>query len=360
MPSKQHSYVSGRELKARGALALDSSAKVHSAELAKLGIGLVPVRPFATGMDTALTGPALTPGFVRPELMRTIMPGVIRELTQITLLDEITGVTVAGRWEDEELAWLTAQAIGKAELYGDLSNIPLASWNPGTETRGIVRGEQGMMYGLLEEARQTAAGFNTADEKRRAVRQSLEQFRNDIGWNGFAGSAIPVYGLLNDPGLGAYETMATWVGASFAVITGQLTTLFSDLEAQAGGNIRDDTALTLVLPLGYRQYLGVTNTAAASGQTVRQWITENFPNMRIIFAPEFVGANGGANVAYLFADSVGDGEGPEVRVLEQIVQTKYQLLGSEQRVKGYIEDATNATSGVVVTRPWGVVRGSGL
>lgn len=360
MTSKQHSYVSGRELKRRGALQVTDSMKVHSAELAAMGIGLVPARPHLGAMDSAITGPALTPGYVRADLMRTIMPGVIRELTQVTLLDEITGVTVAGNWEDEELVWLTAGAIGKAEMYGDLSNIPLASWNPGTEARGVIRGEQGFIYGLLEEKRQSAAGFNTAEEKRRSVRLSLEQFRYQIGWFGFAGAGVPVYGLLNDPGLGAYQTLATWVGANFATITGQLQALFSALEAQAGGTIRDDTAMTTVLPLGYRKYMGVANVAAASGQTVRQWIEENFPNMRILYAPEFVAANGGANVVYVFADSVGDGDGAENRVIEQLVPTKYQLLGSETRVKGYIEDATNATAGVIVTRPWGVVRGTGI
>ena len=357
----QHSYVSGREMMRRGALRVDESTKVHTEDLARLGINLVAARPGT--MDSALVGPAVSPGFIRPELLRTTVPGVIRALTTPNTLDELLGVTVAGNWYDEELAWLTAEPVGKAELYGDHSNVPLASWRPGMERRGVVRGELGFMVGLLEEARQTAGGFSTAEEKRRAVREGLELFRQEIGWRGFAGGLgeTPIYGLLNDPGLGAYETMTSWVGASFGTITSEIMALYSQLEDQSGGRITDQSRLTLGLPLGYLRYLSVTNSASATQESVREWIAKLFPNMRIVFAREFVGANGGANVAYLFADELQtDDDSPAARAIDQIVPTKYQLLGTETRVKGFIEDATNATAGVVVTRPWAVVRGSGL
>ncbi|WP_406834083.1 hypothetical protein WKR00_14860 [Morganella morganii] len=43
-----------------------------------------------------------------------------------------------------------------------------------------------------------------------------------------------------------------------------------------------------------------------------------------------------------------------------MVPVKYQLLGSENKAKGYLEDATNATAGIIVTRPWAVTRLTGI
>ncbi|SPY94377.1 Uncharacterised protein [Proteus mirabilis] len=47
-------------------------------------------------------------------------------------------------------------------------------------------------------------------------------------------------------------------------------------------------------------------------------------------------------------------------VILQVVPVKYQLLGSLNQIKGYMEDATNATAGVFVTRPWAVTRLTGI
>ena len=47
----------------------------------------------------------------------------------------------------------------KAELYGDHTNVPLASYAQDQERRGLVRFELGFQVGKLEEARQSSAGF---------------------------------------------------------------------------------------------------------------------------------------------------------------------------------------------------------
>lgn len=101
------------------------------------------------------------------------------------MLDEITGVLNAGNWHDEEIILNVATPAGKAELYGDHTNIPLASYGQDQERRGIVRFELGFQVGKLEEARQSAAGFETAAEKRNAVAEALEQGRERIGYYGF-------------------------------------------------------------------------------------------------------------------------------------------------------------------------------
>jgi hypothetical protein len=71
-------------------------------------------------------------------------------------------------------------------------------------------------------------------------------------------------------------------------------------------------------------------------------------------------ANGGANVAYLFADSVDDGGSDGGATFVQIVPAKFQALGTEKQAKGYIEDFSNATAGIMVKRPFAVQRLTGI
>ena len=353
--SKEKFYMSGREIRQRGPLDISKgNQKWTYDEMAQIGFGNL------EAMDSALTGPAMHGGLIHREVLQHVLPGLIRTATRVRVLDEITGVMNAGEWHDEEIILNVATPTGTAELYGDNSNIPLASYMQDQEKRGIVRFEQGFQVGKLEEARQSAAGFEAASEKRNAAAESLESSRERVGYYGFNAPDTRVFGLLNDPNLPAYETAATpWLTATFEQITGDINAMFSRIELASGGIIQDSINLTQVLPLGYRSVLSKANPVAR-GETVKQWVSENYPNLRFVFAPEFKGANGGADVTYMFADSVDDGSTATSATILQVVPVKYQLLGSENQVKGYLEDATNATAGIFVTRPWAITRLTGI
>ncbi|MCC8381085.1 major capsid family protein [Xenorhabdus sp. PB30.3] len=352
--SKEKFHLSGREISQRGPLHITADQKWTYSELSQIGFGGL------SAMDSALTGPAMSGGFIQRHMLQHVLPGLIRTATRIRILDEITGVMTAGEWHDEEIILNVATPTGKAELYGDHTNIPLASYVQDLEHRGIVRFEQGFQVGKLEEARQSAAGFETAAEKRHAATESLEQSRERVGYYGLNSPQTRVFGLLNDPNLPAYETVKKpWLQATFAEVIGDMNTLFDRLEKSSGGRIKDSDSMTMVLPLGFRSVLSKANPVA-QGETVRQWAKENYPNLRFIFSPEFVGANGGVDITYLFADSVDDGSTATNATLLQVVPVKYQLLGSENGIKGYLEDATNATAGIFVTRPWALTRLTGI
>lgn len=351
---KHRLYMSGREIRQRGPVDLrHSTANITHDDLAAIGFG-----GFAT-MDSALTGPAMQSGGIRREFLQHQLAGVIRTATRVRVLDEITGVVTAGNWHDEEVVANVATPVAKAELYGDNSNIPLANYLSGTERRGIVRYEQGFQVGRLEEARQGAYGYDAANEKRNAATESLEESRERTGYYGFTDDETRVFGLLNDPNLPAYQTGNDWTGSDFAGITADIADMFGDIEERSGGRIVDDTPATMVLPTGYRRYLNVSNPTG-QGETVKQWLDVNYPNTRLIFSPEFVGANGGANIVYLFADNVDVEDEATSATILQIVPVRYQVLGSENQIKGYLEDATNATAGVLVARPWALTRMTGI
>lgn len=352
---KERLYMSGREAVRRGALKLGKDSQITANDLRALGVD---VSKLAT--DSALQGPAGANGFIQGYLLQHILPGVVQVSTQVRLIDEIAGVLSAGNWHDEYIAQRVVSPTGKAELYGDYTNVPLASYKNLLERRNVVRFEQGFQTGILEEARQAVEGYNENELKRYSVNESLEISRNRLGFFGFQATDSRTFGLLNDPSLPAYTAgTGSWLVGARANWTGVTTdfqTMFTNLELRSGGHIKDDMNLTVVLPLGYRKVLSYVNTASATSQTVKQWLLEMFPNMRFVFAPEFKGANGGQDVVYMFADEMADGDDTGGRTIVQVVPEKYRVLGSMQMTKGYIEDASNATAGIFVLRPWAFER----
>lgn len=349
--SKVHMHMSGRLALSRGAVKLGSDAKIGFEDLENLGVGL-------RAMDSALTGPAVTNGAMLSHMLQTWLPGTLRVVTQVRNIDEIAGITTVGRWEDESINVRVAEPAAKAELYGDSTNIPLADYRQSVESRGIVRFEQGFQVGKLEDARQAAIGYQAADEKRRAATESLDISRNQVGFYGFNQPDTNVYGLLNDPSLPAFVSATTpWLSANFDQLVSEFTGMYNQLETQMGGELKDTAKLVLVLPTGYRSIFSVYSPAA-SGMTFRQWLNENFPNVRVVTTAEFKDANGGLDVAYLFVENAADQDESDITgaSLIQAVPVRYQVLGSENRIKGYIEDAINATAGIFVLRPWAFAR----
>lgn len=118
-----------------------------------------------------------------------------------------------------------------------------------------------------------------------------------------------------------------------------------------------DHETTLALPTSAVQYLTVTSDF---GVSVEAWIKGAYPKMRIESAPELDGANGGANVFYLYAESLADGSSDGGSTWVQPVPAKFQALGVERRAKVYLEDFTNATAGAWLKRPFLVVRRTGI
>ncbi|OTA14604.1 phage protein [Xenorhabdus vietnamensis] len=231
--SQEKFYLSGREIRQRGPLNVTADQKWTYSEMAQIGFGGL------HAMDSALTGPAAAGGFIQRHMLQHVLPGLIRTATRIRILDEITGVMTAGEWHHEEIVLNVATPSAKVELYGDHTNIPLASYENDIERRGIVRYEQGFQVGKLEEARQSAAGFEAAAEKCNAATESLEMSRERTGYFGFNSAETRVFGLLNDPNLPAYETAKKpWLQSTFAEVTGDMNTLFDRLEKSSGGASR--------------------------------------------------------------------------------------------------------------------------
>ena len=203
--------------------------------------------------------------------------------------------------------------------------------------------------------------IDTHKEKAAAAAQSLAIEMNRIGFYGYANGENQTYGLLNDPNLPAYQTVAegaqtdsSWAKKTFLEITADIITAVSTLVNQLGGlfdPINDE--FTLSLSLVSTQWLNTMNELGT--KSVYTWLKETYPKIRIESAPELNGANGGSNVFMIHVNQVNGKD-----TIKQYVQDVLRLIGVEKKAKVTLEDYACATAGVLVQQPIGVVRYSGI
>lgn len=355
MVSKVIYHTSGRELVERSKAGINQAAipTLSHEDLIRLGLNI-------KNMDGALSG-GTTAGFIAREALESWIPGVLRTLNAKKSIDEVVGITTIGRWEDEHIKVNVVTDAGHAELYGDNSNIPYAELSNNVEQRAVVRFEQGFIAGKLEQARFGASGIEAANEKRRAAMESLERTRNLIGFKGYSSANTGCYGLVNDPSLAA-AVLATanggivWSGTpTFVSMVGNITTLMNDIESRMGGHLQDDMRFTLVIPTGYRSLFQLRE--ANSGVSFNQWLKETYPNLRVVSVAELKAAGAGnKDMIMLLVEDVAAADESDITgaTVIQAVPTRYEVLGSDNGIKGYTEDAVMATAGVIVLRPWAV------
>jgi|GEM_PF-529214 len=364
-----HSQISAKDVRAIPASAVDSA---DYKELKKIGIGFNnrylqgATKYYGAAMDdqqalitTASIGTPV-------QFLQNWLPGNVEIMTAARKIDELVGIMTSGSWEDEEIVQGVLEPVGFPVTYGDYTNVPLASWNMNFERRTVVRFEKGLKVGRLEEARAGRMRIDSAGVKRTQAALSLEIQRNIVGFFGFNNGQNRTYGFLNDPSLPAYTTVPQ--GASGSTLWSKKTALeiITDIQAaaaqlqnQSQDNVNpEDTDTTLALPTVSYQWLNTVSSLVAN--SVRTWMRENYPRMRVISAPQLNAANGGSNVFYLYADSMADGSTDGGATFIQVVPAKFQALGVEQQAKGFVEDYTNATAGIMCKRPFLVVRYSGI
>ncbi len=323
------------------------------------------------GNDVGINPPTLpgllTDSTVAPlQFLQQWLPGFVYTLTAAQMIDELIGISTVGSFEDEEVVQGTLEPRGTAMPYVDGGNIPFTSWQPSWERRTVVRMESGFELGYLEDLRASRARINSAATKRTSSASALEIQRNRIGFYGYNNGQNRTYGFLNDPALPAYNTVpngaggtSPWAGKTFQEITKDLRVAFAGLRTQSKGRIDPKkTPITVAVALSAVDTLTYTTDF---GMSVMDWLNKSYPNVRVESAPELDAANGGANVAYYFAESVDDGvSDDDKRTFVQIVPAKFQAIGVEKRAKSSVEDFANATAGVMCKRPYAVYRQTGV
>lgn len=288
------------------------------------------------------------------------IPEMVKIVTASRDADEILGRDFAGSWDDEEIVQTVIEYTGKPRVYGDKTTFNLASFNINYETRTIVRFEQDVEVGKLEEARASKQRIDAQGTKRDAAATALAINANDIAFNGYNAGNNKTYGLLNDPSLPAYTALAqgsagytTWATKTFNEIVSDIKAMMSALRVRSGNNFKPEKdESVLALSVAVVDHLQTVNMLG--GTSVLDWLHKTYPGCRVTSAVQLDGANSGANVAYLFAEKI-DGK----KVIAQYMQDALRLIGVEQHAKNFLESYSNATAGVMLRIPVGLVRFTG-
>ena len=358
--STQHGRIAARNVRPLRIAAEDCG---EFRDLSRIGINFdsahVSQMAAAFAMDD-LTASLLPAGITAPiQFLQHMLPGHVYIVTQPRTIDKLAGMSVVGAPEDEEIVQPTLEHVGKATLYGDAVNLPLSGVGNGYERRTVVRTTMGLRVDWLEAKRAGRAGIDVGNQKRIAATLALEILRNRIGFYGFNGGANRTYGFLNDPGLPAYVSVPGGVfsAGTFQSITGAIRAGMAGLQARSNGLIDTRTApITVAMSEVVTPYMTVTSD---QGVSIEDWFRKSYPNARIESSVDLNAANGGANVIYYYADSVPDSGTDDGSVIDQMVQSKFQTLGSKTDINYYAEGFLSATAGVMVKRPYAIYRQTG-
>jgi hypothetical protein len=294
------------------------------------------------------------------QFLQNWLPGFVLVATAARKIDDLTGVMTTGSWEDEQIVQGIMERVGTSQIYGDYSNVPLSSWNVNFNYRTVVRFEEGIKVGVLEAARAARLRVDDSGMKRKAAAQELDIQRNAVGFFGFNSGDNNTYGFLNDPGLPSYVQVATgvagftWAVKTFLEIQSDIVTAIQTLRTQSQDTIDVETVdLTLAVATAAVDYLSKTSNF---GISVRAWLSEAYPRIRVVSAPQLNAANSSDNVFYLYADRILDESTDGGATIIQMVPSKFYTLGVQQEAKAYTEDFSNATAGIMVKRPYAFVR----
>ena len=318
------------------------------------------------GQDANLVAPLTTPSVPTPiQFLQYWLPGNVDIITAARKIDILTGLTIAGSFADEEIVQQVVEYTGNAREYGDFTNVPLSNWNTQYERRTVVRFEEGMQVGRLEEMRSSAARQSSAENKRYATMESLEIIRNRIGFSGYNSGLGRTYGFLNETNLPAYVSVPNGAGGSsewsqktYLEIVADILTAISQLRNQSRDRIDvERDSIMLALPTSKTDRL---STVSQFGNSVREWLKDTYPNITVESVPELDNANGGDDVFYLYAMSVGNSGSDDSMTWLHLNPTKMQSMGVDQRAKSYEESYANATAGQMLKRPYAVTRYSGV
>jgi len=374
--SKVHHISKTRNSAKMGGVALDEAQIAALAKDPKTmrRIGVAMDQAFAknalsVAMDAGLTQPVTTSSAGVPvQFLQEFLQGVVHILTVARRGDVLAPVMTVGDWSDEEIVMTILEHLGQPELYKDHGDIPIAAWNATYERRTVVRFELGAEMTKLDEDRSSKAGFNSMNEKRAAVALAFEILRNEIFFYGFNGGANRTYGILNDPNLPAFVTVANgasaapeWSSKTVAERVTDIVTAVSALRTQSGSQVDPESmSLKLGIASSVKDLMNESDSSFTNGMTVNEWLQKNYPNISVEAIPEFDEADGGDNVFYLYAETV-EGSGTDGgQTIAQLVPTKMTALNTVQTLRGVSEGYTNATAGCLVKRGYAVVRYSAI
>jgi hypothetical protein len=350
---------------------MDELAGVPLEQLRKIGLDLPETlaRDMARsyGMDS-LQSLTTTASIGTPvQFLQFFLPGFVDVLQAKRKIDDLVGLQIVGAWEDQQIVQGIAERTGAPRPYSDDGNTTYSNSNPNFEVRTVQRFEQGMRVGTYESASYARMRLSVDNEKRAGAATSLDITRNAIGFYGYNDGLSRTYGFLNEPELAPYVIVptgasgqTTWDSKTVVEQIRDISTGLSSLRKNTKELVDpDNDYITLAVSTAAREALSRTTEFGPSASTM-DWLRRTYPKVRVVSAPELDNAHSNQNVFYMYADNVMDSGTDGGQTWVQMVPTRFRVLGVQQLAKAYEEVFSNATAGLLLKRPYAVVRYYGI
>lgn len=295
-----------------------------------------------------------------------IRPKAVEVLTAPRVADKLAAPQKNGKWGDELVNIKVKEYKGSTSPDDGLSSDGLQSkTNYTNEVRGVYYYMSSWMSNDRAEATVGAFAENYRADQAESAMRSLAIDRNNFFFKGVAlkGNTTPIYGLLNDPNLGAYEAVPSeggntaWTGKTPEAIANDITTAYAKLNAQSAGLVSEGVESgrgKLILAIAPTS-VTMLNRANTYGKTARAMLDETYGDrLEIISVPQFTNADSSSDVFYLIYRE----DGFETLLNSYVEMARvYPLFVKDSIVSQKI---SAATSGCVVQYPMFIVRFNGL
>lgn len=295
-----------------------------------------------------------------------IRPQAVEILTAPRVSDRLAAPQKNGNWGDEIVSIKVKEFTGKTSPDDGLtSDVLQVKTNYSNVARGVYYYATGWLATDRQEATVGAFQENYRADQADAAMRTMAIDRNNFFFSGVTGTntGAPIYGLLNDPQLGAYEavqtvgTATTWTVKAPEDIANDIAAAYAKLNAQSGGIVAEGVEsgrgrLVLAVAAGSLPQLNRTNTY---GKTARAMLEETYGDrLEVVSVPQFDNADSNSNVFYLIYKE----DGYETIINSYVEMARvYPLFVKDSTVSQKI---SGATSGAVVQYPMFVVRYNGL
>lgn len=321
------------------------------------------------GVQNATPGPLMTTPNINAPLgaLQYIRPEAVEVLTAPRMSDRVAEAQQNGRWGDKLVTITVKEYTGATRPDDGLPSDGLqAKTNYGVVTRGVYYYQADWLATDLEEA--TARGFNQSyrEDQANSAMLALSIDRNAFFFNGVATAtgAAPIYGLLNEPGLSAYTSVAAngtgdstyWSTKTPENIANDVVAAVNQLYVQSNGLVEDLLENGKIIVAVATGSLGNLDRTNMYGKSARAMLKETYGDkIEFLSIPQFNNADSDSDVFYVIF-RMNDGRQTLLNSYVEMAHA-YPIFQKDSAVSQKI---SAATSGAVVQYPWAIVRFNGI
>lgn len=288
-------------------------------------------------------------------LANFIDPKFIEVLVQPMKAAQITGERGMGTWTTKTAQFPVMEYAGEVTSYGDYNNNGSNSANVNWVPRQQYIYQSICNWGDHEMEMNALAKVDYANAVRNAKALNFAKAQNKSYFYGVSG--LQNYGLLNDSTLSPAITPTTktaggttWTVGTANEVYQDIENLFAQLQSQLQGLIELDSEM--ILAMSPTSEVALTKTTQYN-VNVADMLKKNFPNMRVVTAPEYATASG--QLVQLIA--------PKIQGQDTLVSAfgdKMRAFPVFRDLSSFRQKFAAGTWGCVIFRPVGIAQMLGV